>query len=113
MTCGLGSDSEDLPGFVVLTSLGKGGQNQPIAARQWNSGFLPSKYQGVHLRGQGDPVLYLTNPEGVNRAQQQANIAAINSLNRQHNSIVDDPEIATRIVQYEMAFKMQAPACPI
>ena len=108
VTYGLGSDSEDLPGFVVLTSLGKGGQNQPIAARQWNSGFLPSKYQGVHLRGQGDPVLYLTNPEGVNRAQQQADIAAINSLNRQHNSIVDDPEIATRIVQYEMAFKMQA-----
>ncbi|MCP5557672.1 MAG: DUF1501 domain-containing protein [Verrucomicrobiaceae bacterium] len=108
ITYGLGADSEDLPGFVVLTSLGKGGQNQPIAARQWSSGFLPSKYQGVHLRGQGDPVLYLTNPAGVSREQQQADIAAINTLNKQRDAMVDDPEIATRIAQYEMAFQMQA-----
>src|SRR5690606_1138856 len=58
VTYGLGAEAEDLPGFVVLTSVGLGGENQPIAARQWSSGFLPSKYQGVHLRGKGDPVLY-------------------------------------------------------
>lgn len=108
ITYGLGSDAEDLPGFVVLTSLGKGGQNQPIAARQWSSGFLPSKYQGVQLRAQGDPVLYLNNPDGITREQQGSDIAAINALNRRHDAVVDDPEIATRIVQYEMAFQMQA-----
>ena len=105
---GLGSESEDLPGFVVLTSLGKGGQNQPIAARQWASGFLPSKFQGVHLRGKGDPVLYLTNPPGVTRDQQQDVISAVNSINAKYDLVVDDPEISTRIAQYEMAFKMQA-----
>jgi hypothetical protein len=108
ITYGLGSDAEDLPGFVVLTSLGKGGQNQPIAARQWSSGFLPSKYQGVQLRAQADPVLYLNNPDGITREQQGSDIAAINALNRRHDAVVDDPEIATRIVQYEMAFQMQA-----
>lgn len=108
ITYGLGSDAESLPGFVVLTSLGRGGQNQPIAARQWSSGFLPSKYQGVQLRGKGDPVLYLSSPAGVNRDQQGADVRAINSLNQQHDAIVGDPEIATRISQYELAFKMQA-----
>jgi hypothetical protein len=108
VTYGLGSLAKDLPGFVVLTSLGKGGQNQPIAARQWSSGFLPSKYQGVQLRGKGDPVLYLANPKGVNREQQRADIQAINALNKQYNAIVGDPEIATRIAQYELAFQMQA-----
>ncbi len=107
-TYGLGSDASDLPGFVVLTSLGKGGQNQPIAARQWSSGFLPSRYQGVHLRGKGDPVLYLSNPPGITRERQGSDVAAINALNRQHDALVDDPEIATRITQYEMAFQMQA-----
>src|ERR1700752_1149379 len=82
VTYGLGSESADLPGFVVLTSLGKGGQNDPIAARQWSSGFLPSKDQGVQLRGQGDPVLYLKNPNGVTREQQGDDVAAINALNR-------------------------------
>jgi hypothetical protein len=108
VTYGLGSDSQDLPGFVVLTSLGRGGQNQPLAARQWASGFLPSRFQGVHLRGKGDPVLYLTNPPGVNRGQQQELIKTINSINAKHDALVDDPEIATRIAQYEMAFQMQA-----
>jgi hypothetical protein len=108
VTYGLGSDSADLPGFVVLTSLGKGGQNQPIAARQWSSGFLPSRYQGVQLRSQGDPVLYLTSPDGVTLRRQEADIRAINRLNRKHDALVDDPEIATRIAQYEMAFQMQA-----
>ena len=108
ITYGLGSDSADLPGFVVLTSLGRGGQNQPIAARQWSSGFLPSKYQGVQLRGKGEAVLYLSNPGGIDRALQGGDIAAINALNRHHDALVQDPEIATRIAQYEMAFQMQA-----
>ena len=108
VTYGLGSEAEDLPGFVVLDSLGRGGQNQPIAARQWSSGFLPSRYQGVQLRSQGDPVLYLANPAGVSRERQEADVAAINALNQQHDALVDDPEIATRIAQYEMAFQMQA-----
>jgi hypothetical protein len=108
VTYGLGSEAADLPGFVVLTSLGKGGQNQPIAARQWSSGFLPSRYQGVQLRGKGDPVLYLGNPPGVTRERQGLDVAAINVLNAQHDALTGDPEIATRIAQYEMAFQMQA-----
>ncbi len=108
ITYGLGSEAENLPGFVVLTSTGKGRTPQPIAARQWSSGFLPSKYQGVQLRSQGDPVLYLTSPNGITRDRQGADVAAINALNQQHSMICDDPEIATRIAQYEMAFQMQA-----
>ena len=108
ITYGLGSVAENLPGFVVLTSLGKGGQNQPIAARQWSSGFLPSKHQGVQLRAKGDPVLYLTNPPGISPAMQRGDIAAINAMNQQRDALVHDPEIATRIAQYELAFKMQS-----
>jgi len=108
VTYGLGSDARDLPGFVVLTSLGKGGQNQPIAARQWASGFLPSRFQGVNLRGKGDPVLYLSAPPGVSRGRQQDVVGAVNAINTKYDSIVDDPEIATRITQYEMAFQMQS-----
>jgi hypothetical protein len=108
VTYGLGSDSTDLPGFVVLTSLGKGGQNQPIAARQWSAGFLPSRFQGVQLRSKGDAVLYLGNPPGVSDDRQKADFAAIERLNRQHEALFGDPEIATRIAQYEMAFRMQA-----
>ena len=107
VTYGLGAEASNLPGFVVLTSLGRGGQNQPIAARQWSSGFLPSKYQGVQLRAKGDPVLYLNNPPGISRASQSSDVAAINALNRSHDALVNDPEIATRIAQYEMAFQMQ------
>ncbi len=108
VTYGLGSECDNLPGFVVLTSQGRGGQNQPIASRQWHSGFLPSRFQGVHLRGRGDPVLYLSSPGGVGREQQRDVIDAVQELNRLHDAKVDDPEIATRISQYEMAFKMQA-----
>ena len=108
ITYGLGSEAQDLPGFVVLTSLGRGGQNQPIAARQWAAGFLPSRFQGVHLRGKGDPVLYLGNPPGVSRDRQGRVIEAVNQLNAQHDAVVDDPEIGARIAQYEMAFQMQA-----
>ena len=107
ITYGLGCESKDLPGFVVLTSLGKGGQNQPIAARQWAAGYLPSRFQGVQLRAKGDPVLYLTNPSGVTPTQQSDVVHAINAINAAHDSIVDDPEISARIAQYEMAFQMQ------
>ncbi len=103
---GLGSVSQDLPGFVVLTSVG-GGQSQPIAARQWNSGFLPSRFQGVQFHSSGDPVLYVGNPKGVNRNDQRSVVDAVNSLNRLRNQKVHDPEITTKITQYEMAFKMQ------
>ncbi|MST94785.1 MAG: DUF1501 domain-containing protein [Pedosphaera sp.] len=108
VTYGLGSDAEDLPGFMVLSSLGKGGQNQPIAARQWSSGFLPSRFQGVQLRSKGDAVSYLGTPAGVTRDQQGDVVQTVNALNKNYDAIVDDPEIATRIAQYEMAFLMQA-----
>ena len=108
ITYGLGSDCEDLPGFVVLTSTGKYGQSQPIAARQWSSGFIPSRFQGVHFRSQGEAVLYLQPPPGVSADDQGRVIRTVNALNRARGETVDDPEIATRIAQYEMAFKMQA-----
>ncbi len=104
---GLGAETENLPGYVVLTSVG-GGQNQPIAARQWHSGFLPSRFQGVPFHSKGDPVLYVTNPKGVTREDQQSVVNSVNALNGIHNDQVDDPEISARIAQYELAFKMQA-----
>jgi hypothetical protein len=107
VTYGLGTETENLPGFVVLTSTGAGRSPQPIGARQWHSGFLPSIYQGVHLRGQGDPVLYLSNPAGVGRAQQRDVVDAVGRLNAVRDRVLEDPEIATRISQYEMAFRMQ------
>jgi Protein of unknown function (DUF1501) len=105
---GLGADAEDLPGFVVLLSAGKGGQMQPIASRQWSAGILPSKFQGVKLNSIGDPVLYIENPPGVSSAIQRDSIDAINALNRMEHTVLQDPEIMTRVAQYEMAFKMQA-----
>ena len=105
---GLGSEAEDLPGFVVLLSQGRGGQMQPIAARQWSAGILPSKFQGVKFNSAGDPVLYINNPRGLSHAAQKESIDAINALNRIENATVQDPEIQTRISQYEMAFRMQA-----
>ena len=105
---GLGAETEDLPGFVVLLSAGRGGQMQPIAARQWSAGMLPSKFQGVKLNSVGDPVLYIENParrerchaEGFHRCHQRAEPGR--STKR-----CSDPEILTRVAQYEMAFKMQ------
>ena len=105
---GLGSEAEDLPGFVVLTSAGRGGQMQPIAARQWSAGVLPSKYQGVKFNSIGDPVLYLNNPGGMNAKLQRDSIDAINALNRAEYKTTHDPEVLTRVAQYEMAFKMQS-----
>ena len=107
VTYGLGSESQDLPGFVVLTSTGRFGQSQPISARQWHSGFLPSHHQGIELRSKGDPVLYVKNPKGVTTDRQRDVISTVRQLNSLQNSVVDDPEIATRIAQYEMAFQMQ------
>lgn len=107
VTYGLGSEAEDLPGFVVLVSTGKGRSPQPIAARQWSSGFLPGRFQGVQLRSKGDPVLYLGRPAGVSPDQQADVVAAVNELNRSRDAVEPDPEIATRIAQYELAFRMQ------
>ena len=107
LTYGLGAETDNLPGFVVLTSVG-GGQNQPIASRQWHSGFLPSRFQGVHFHSKGDPVLYVKNPAGVTRGRQRDVITAIQKLNQLRNDLVEDREISTRISQYELAFRMQA-----
>ncbi len=104
---GLGAETEDLPGFVVLLSAGRGGQMQPIAARQWSAGLLPSRFQGVKLNSIGDPVLYIQNPHGMNAAMQKDSIDAINALNHSQYGTLKDPEILTRVAQYEMAFKMQ------
>jgi hypothetical protein len=105
---GLGAEAKDLPGFVVLLSTGRGGQMQPIAARQWSAGLLPSKFQGVKFNSVGDPVLYIRNPPGVDSALQRESVDAINGLNRAAFAAAPDPEIQTRIAQYEMAFRMQA-----
>ena len=104
---GLGADCDDLPGFVVMTSTGRSGQQQPISARQWHSGFLPSRFQGVEFRSKGDPVLYVRTPHGVDDQKQRDVIDAVRDLNELQGKLVDDPEVQTRIAQYEMAFKMQ------
>ena len=106
MTYGLGSEAEDLPGFVVMTSAG-GGQMQPIAARQWHSGFLPSRHQGVEFRAQDEPVLYVKRPDGVSEDAQKQVIDGVRNLSLLRNQELDDSEIAGRISQYEMAFRMQ------
>ncbi|MCA9096653.1 MAG: DUF1501 domain-containing protein, partial [Planctomycetaceae bacterium] len=98
ITYGLGSESGDLPGFVVLTSLSKDGRNpQPIATRQWHSGFLPSRFQGVAFSSHGDPVHYLGNPPGVNREQQQQLVATISKLDTERNRLLVNPEVEARI----------------
>ena len=108
LTYGLGADTDNLPGFVVMTSTGGFGQAQPIASRQWSAGFLPSRFQGVELRSKGEPVLYVGRPAGVSPQRQQDVVEAVSTLNQAENALVDDPEIATRIAQYELAFKMQS-----
>lgn len=106
VTYGLGSETEDLPGFVVLTSVG-GRNPQPIASRQWSSGFLPSRYQGVEFNSSGDPVHYVRPPRGVDRVGQRRLIDTIGRLNRERHAATHDPEIETRLATYEMAFRMQ------
>jgi hypothetical protein len=104
LTYGLGSESRDLPGFVVLLS----GENQPDGGKScWGSGFLPSVYQGVEFRSKGDPVLFLTNPDGVRPQDRRSSLDAIHDLNEAHLQSSGDPEIETRIASYEMAFRMQ------
>ena len=105
-TYGLGAETDNLPGFVVMTSVG-GRNPQPIASRQWHSGFLPSQHQGVEFHSQGDPVHYVRNPDGVDSERQRDLIDAVNELNRLRNEQVSNPEIETRIRQYELAFRMQ------
>jgi hypothetical protein len=103
---GLGSEASDLPAFVVLNSAGglSGG------AACWGNGFLPSVYQGVQFRSQGDPILFVSNPPGHDRRLQREAIDVINQVNRQHEQVVGDPEINSRIAAYEMAFRMQSSA---
>jgi hypothetical protein len=104
---GLGAETDELPGFVVLTSQGKAGQ-QPISARQWSSGILPSKFQGILFQSKGDAVHYVGNPEGVCQSTQRQVVEEINRLNGILAEDRTDPEIATRIAQYELAFRMQS-----
>ncbi|MCC6729506.1 MAG: DUF1501 domain-containing protein [Chthonomonadales bacterium] len=105
VTYGLGSASQDLPGFVVLLS---GDRNPDGGKSCWSSGFLPTVYQGVELRSSGDRVLFVSDPEGVDRASRKETIDTIYALNRAHLGEVDDLEIATRIAAYELAYAMQA-----
>lgn len=103
---GLGSESQDLPGFVVMTSVG-GRNPQPIASRQWSAGFLPSRFQGVEFNASGDPVHYVRNPAGVPAHLQRKVVDSVLELNANRNQTVHNPEIDTRIAAYEMAFRMQ------
>ena len=104
---GIGSQTEDLPAFVVMISPGKGTGGQPLYDRLWGSGFLPSRYQGVKFRSVGDPVLYLSNPEGFNADDRRRFLNALDKLDQINLDNFGDPEISTRIAQYEMAFRMQ------
>lgn len=109
LSYGLGSENQDLPAYVVLTSFGTGRpDDQPLYDRLWGAGFLPSKHQGVKFRNKGDAVLYLSNPAGVSREVRRKTLDRLSQLNGQHFDELGDPEIQTRISQYEMAFRMQA-----
>jgi hypothetical protein len=109
LSYGLGCESQDLPAFIVMTSSDKGRTcGQLFYDYYWGSGFLPSRFQGVRLRNTGDPVPYLQNPEGTTRASRRALLDDIRALNEEHLAEYGDPEIDTRISQYEMAFRMQA-----
>ncbi|MCC6585755.1 MAG: DUF1501 domain-containing protein [Bryobacterales bacterium] len=105
---GLGAETKDLPAFVVLISSQKGGGGQPLYDRLWGSGFLPTRYQGVKFRSVGDPVLYLTDPDGFNRDDRRSYLNYLGELNQIEADEMGDPEIQTRIAQYELAFRMQA-----
>jgi hypothetical protein len=108
LSYGVGSPNHNLPAFVVLHSrLAAGSQSQALFSRLWGAGFLPTKHQGVSLRSQGDPVLYLSNPPGVNADVRRRMLDGLAALNEQHFAEQGDPEIVTRIAQYEMAFRMQ------
>ena len=105
---GLGSENENLPAFVVLNSTPSNGMaDQGLLARLWGAGFLPSRYQGVQFRGGGDAVLHLSNPPGISREQRRGQLDGLAALNKRLQERVGDPEIETRIAQYEMAYRMQ------
>lgn len=106
-TYGLGSENQNLPGFIVLTS---GGKNPDAGKSVWGSGYLPSVYQGVQCRSQGDPVLFLSNPAGITRGLRRRTLDALNEINERTAQEVGDPETQTRIAQYELAFRMQVDA---
>ena len=109
MAYGLGSENADLPSYVVLTSFGTGRRDdQPLYDRLWSAGFLPAKYQGVKFRNKGEPVLYLGNPPGMDREMRRDSLDELAELNRHRHAAVGDPEIQTRISQYEMAYRMQS-----
>jgi hypothetical protein len=105
---GLGAETQDLPAFVVMISPGAGGGGQPLYDRLWGSGFLPTRFQGVKFRSVGDPVLYLSNPPGFSRELRRDYLDALGSLNQMKLEETGDPEVSTRIAQYEMAFRMQS-----
>lgn len=108
LSYGLGSESNDLPAFVVFTpAFPKTGNGQALFTRMWSSGFLPSQYSGVALRGTGDPVLYVRNPPGVDPSDRRSMLDALAKLNQRGLESFGDPEIQTRMAQYEMAFRMQ------
>src|SRR5229473_7629326 len=107
LSYGIGCETEDLPAFVVMISPGSGTGGQPLYDRLWGSGFLPSRYQGVKFRSVGDPVLYLSNPTGFNGTDRRHFLDALDKLNQMNADSFGDPEIATRVAQYEMAFRMQ------
>jgi hypothetical protein len=107
MLYGLGAETENLPGYIVLTSTSKAGGAQPISARQWSAGFLPSKFQGILFQSKGDAVHYVGNPEGICQSTQRQTVEEIKRLNGMLAEEKLDPEIHTRIAQYEMAFRMQ------
>jgi hypothetical protein len=100
---GLGSENKDLPAFVVLMT----GVGQPLTVNAWGSGFLPTVHQGVQLRSQGDPVLFVSNPSGMSAQRRRQSLDAIRDLNQMHYDVLRDPEIETRIAAYEMAYRMQ------
>ncbi len=104
LSYGLGSVNKNLPEYVVLLS---GGGGQPLLARYWGNGFLPSRYQGVQFRSSGDPVLYVSNPRGIDPAARRELLDGVQELNRLRLGALGDPEIATRISAYEMAYRMQ------
>jgi hypothetical protein len=109
LSYGLGSENRDLPSYVVLTSKGTGRpDDQPLYDRLWGSGFLPTQHQGVKFRNGGDPVLWLSNPPGVDRATRRETLDELGALNGRRHDALGDPEIATRIAQYELAFRMQS-----
>ncbi len=107
LSYGLGSETQELPSFVVLLSTNTFHQAQPLYDRLWGSGFLPSKFQGVKFRSQGDPVLYLNDPTGRSSADRRTMLDRLEKLNRMHEAAIGDPEISSRIAQYEMAYRMQ------